>query len=119
MKCSKCGNELKDDVYHYAGLQLCEDCYLDMVATPKTCDPWAVHTAKSLTKQKPFLTPLQEKILNLIKERGPITAEEICRELGITEADFRTNFAALRHMELARACKEGERVCYTLFDSAN
>ncbi|SFM92893.1 winged helix-turn-helix domain-containing protein [Thermodesulforhabdus norvegica] len=119
MKCAKCGTTLNGDVYHHAGMELCEDCYLDIVAAPKPCDPWAVHTAKSLTKQKPVLTPIQEKILKLIKERGPVTAEEICNELGITETDFRTNFAALRHMELARACKQGDRVCYTLFDSAS
>jgi len=118
MKCAKCGVDLhSDDVYEYAGQTLCEDCYLDLVATPKACDPWAVHSAKKMSKNQLSLTPLQEKILNLIKEGDPLTAEEICEQLGISESEFRSNFVPLRHMELARACKEGNKVCYTLFDS--
>lgn len=117
MNCDRCGKPITDDVYHHLGQELCEDCYLDIVATPKTCDPWAVHTAKNLTKQKPILTPLQEKILQIINDRAPITMEEICKELRITETDFKTNFASLRHMELARAYKQGDRVCYVPFDA--
>ncbi|HDL89670.1 MAG TPA: hypothetical protein ENG14_02065 [Thermodesulforhabdus norvegica] len=118
MKCEKCGATItnESDAYSYGGQTLCEDCYLDIVAAPKTCDPWAVHSAKNLSQDKPLLTPLQEKIMSIIKERGPVTAEDICQTLGITESEFRTNFAPLRHMELARACKVGNKVCYTLFD---
>ncbi|BCL62131.1 hypothetical protein DGMP_28240 [Desulfomarina profundi] len=117
MKCQKCGTLIADetDAYKHGDQSLCEDCYLDIVATPKTCDPWAVYTAKSLTKEKPVLTPIQEKILSLVEEK-PGTAEEICAELGITESEFRLNFTPLRHMELARACKVDNRVCYTLFN---
>ena len=118
MKCERCGALIssEEDVYKHAGQNLCEDCYMDLVATPKVCDPWAVHTAKSLAKDKPVLTPIQEKILLLIKEKGPITAEEICSSLGISEEEFRLNFTPLRHMELARACKVDDKVCYTVFD---
>ncbi len=118
MKCERCGAAINDksDAYEYGGQILCEDCYLDIMATPKACDPWAVHSAKNIAGDKPVLTPLQEKILSLIKEKGPITAEEICNTLGISESEFRSNFAPLRHMELARACKVGDRVCYTLFN---
>ncbi len=118
MKCEKCGTLItsKTDAYKHGDQSLCEDCYLDIIATPKTCDPWAVYTAKSLTGKKPVLTPIQEKILSLIGEKGPNTIEEICANLGITEREFRLNFTPLRHMELARACKVDNRVCYTLFN---
>jgi hypothetical protein len=96
MKCEKCGALISNeaDVYKHAGQNLCEDCYMDVVATPKICDPWAVHTAKSLAKEKPVLTPIQEKILSLIKKKGPITADEICSSIGISEGEFRWRIVA-------------------------
>lgn len=57
-----------------------------------------------------------KKILDILHQKGPITAEEICQHLGIDENEFKANFASLRHMELARACKVEDKVCYTLFD---
>lgn len=116
MKCEKCGSEIApDELYEYAGQKLCEDCYLAKVATPKVCDPWAVHSAKIASKDRILLTPLQERILNLIKEKGPLTAEEICNYLNINENEFRSNFAPLRHMELAKAFKKEDKVYYDLF----
>jgi len=116
MKCEKCGAVLRDDdSYEHAGQTLCEDCYLDIKAAPKACDPWAVFTAKKEAGSKPSLTPVQEKIMTLIRDRSPLTAEEICEALNISEAEFRVNFTTLRHMELARASKQGDTICYTLF----
>ncbi len=43
-----------------------------------------------------------------------MSAEEICKALNISEAEFRVNFTTLRHMELARA-SEGDSICYTTF----
>ncbi|RLF60832.1 MAG: hypothetical protein DRN37_02035 [Thermoplasmata archaeon] len=116
MKCEKCGTALSsDDSYNHAGQTLCEDCYLDIKAAPKACDPWAVFTAKKEAGSNPSLTPVQEKIMALIKEKGPLTAEQICGTLNISEAEFRVNFTTLRHMELARASKQGDTICYTTF----
>ena len=118
MQCEKCGTSIEpDERYEYAGQTLCEDCYLDIKATPKVCDPWAVYTAKKEANQNPTLTPIQEKILNILKEKGEVTAEEICREAGIKDEEFRRNFAALRHMELARATKKGNEIYFTTFSS--
>lgn len=115
MKCSKCGKALNQgDTYQHAGQTLCEDCYFDIMATPRVCDPWAVYSAKKMSKDKSSLTPLQKRILSLIEKR-PLTAEEICHELNITESEFRANFAALRHMELAKATKQGGKVYYVPF----
>ena len=100
------------------GKTLCEDCYLDGVNPPKACDPWAVHTAKSCgALGRQHLTEHQEKILTLLKTNGPMEAKDLMGRLEITEAEFRSAFATLRHMELARGFKKGEDIYYTLFSS--
>jgi len=104
-----------DEIYEHAGQTLCEDCYLDIKAAPKVCDPWAVYTAKKEAAKGLTLTPVQEKIVFLLKEKGPLTAKQICESVGITENEFQTNFAALRHMELARATKKGDEIYFTAF----
>ena len=117
MKCEKCATEIPpEDSYEHSGQTLCEDCYLDIVAAPKTCDPWAVYSAKKSASQDMRLTPEQKRILALIKTKGPLTLGQICTDLGMSEEEFRNNFATLRHMELARGCKMEGQVYFTLFD---
>lgn len=118
MKCDKCADQIsEEEVHEHGGKTLCDDCYMDAVATPKTCDPWAVYSAKKTMSQDVVaLTETQQRIFDLIKAKGPLTLEQICAELNITEDEFRTNFATLRHMELARGCKIEGQVCYALFD---
>ena len=117
MNCSKCGVEVSsEEKFEHSGQTLCEDCYLDIVTIPKTCDPWAVHSAKNASFQSDGLTAEQQELFDLIKKRGPLTVEEICTELSIDSNEFRRNFATLRHMELARGFKKGEHVYYTLFN---
>ena len=116
MKCDKCGSALSgDDFYEYAGQTLCEDCYLDIRAAPKACDPWAVFTAKKEAERNPSLTPVQEQIMALIQEKGPLTQQAICDALKISDTEFRINFTSLRHMELARASRQGDDIRYTTF----
>jgi hypothetical protein len=117
MICEKCSAAMADDeVFQHAGKQLCEDCYLDIMAMPKTCDPWAVHSAKNTPGQQVVLTPSQQQLLDLIRGKGPLTLEKICSELKIDETEFRRQFATLRHMELARGSKEGDRVVYRVYN---
>ncbi len=116
-KCEKCGDAVSpEDLRELAGKQLCDDCYLDVVATPKTCDPWAVYSAKNTASQEVILTSEQQRIIDHLKEKGPLTLEQICAHLDLTEGQFKNSFATLRHMELARGFKRGEQVMYTLFD---
>jgi hypothetical protein len=118
MECAKCKAALAaDEVYERGGEALCEDCFLDVMAAPKTCDPWAVHSAKNMPKGPSALTPVQQQILEIIQQRGPVSAAGICSALQISEEEFRRHFATLRHMELARACKQGDLICYTVFQS--
>ena len=119
MKCDKCGAGVSaEEKFEHSGKTLCEDCYLDIVTMPKTCDPWAVHSAKSTPQESDGLTAEQQQLLDLIKKIGPLTAEEICAELSIDLSEFQRNFATLRHMELARGFKKAEQVYYTLFNDS-
>ena len=117
MRCDKCRAEVSaEEKFEHSGHTLCEDCYLDIVTIPKTCDPWAVHSAKSTPQLSDGLTAEQQELFDLIQKSGPLTVEEICTELSIDSNEFRRNFAILRHMELARGFKKGDQVYYTLFN---
>ena len=117
-KCAKCGAAMDaDEVKEYRGEELCEDCYMDALTPTVVCDPWAVHTAKSL-KDVPGgqdLTPTQQKLFNLVKERGEVPMAEAAAHLGLTEEDLRREFAPLRHMEKLRACKKDDIIHLALF----
>ena len=117
MRCDKCRAEVSaEEKFEHSGHTLCEDCYLDIVTIPKTCDPWAVHSAKSTPQLSDGLTAEQQELFDIIQKSGPLTVEEICTELSIDSNEFRRNFAILRHMELARGFKKGDQVYYTLFN---
>jgi recombinational DNA repair protein (RecF pathway) len=117
--CARCGKDVAaDDQYMHNGQGLCEDCYMDALSPSKACDPWAVYTAKrNLDQKTPSLTPLQQQIIDLLEEKGPLAREELLKNLGIDDQTLQRTFATLRHMELARATKKGNRILYTLFDS--
>ena len=116
--CAKCGDAYDPaEAKEHLGQMLCEDCYLDALSPTQICDPWAVHTAKSL-KDLPGghdLTPLQQKLYNLVQERGEVPILEAAALLGLTEDQLRREFAPLRHMEKLRACKKDNLILLTLF----
>jgi len=120
MICSKCTSAIPEqDIYEHAGHTLCEDCYIDAVSAPKTCDPWAVYAA-TRTKSKGSTLPSDlQRILDLITADGPVSLEQICSQLTLSEEEFRSRFATLRHMELAQACKTEGQVLYIPFQKAN
>ncbi len=111
--CTKCGASLQDEEpREHLGELLCEDCYLDALSPVKTCDPWAVHTARSL-KDLPgglTLTPRQQQLHDLVKERGEVPKQEAARVLGVSEDELQREFAVLRHLEMLRACKKDEGI---------
>lgn len=111
MQCDKCRTTIEwEEAYSWNDMTLCEDCYLDQVAQPKTCDPWAVYMAKQTGGDKSSLTQLQQRLLDYIQENWPVSKEWICSDLGLNDDDFQTNFSVLRHLELARACQvNGEK----------
>ena len=119
IQCARCGKEIeKQQGYENQGKTLCEDCYMDLLSPPKACDPWAVHSAQIFLKGKDklsTLTPLQLKIVNYIREKEEATAEEMIKNLDLTEEELRREFAALRHMEILRGSKKGDKILYVLF----
>ena len=81
---------------------------------PKACDPTAVAAALKLREQlgqtgSSGLTPLQKQIYDLIAEKGKVTREELVAVLKIKPGELEQQFAVLRHCELIRATKEGDK----------
>jgi len=118
-QCSNCGKTLeKHECYEHQGKVFCEDCYMDILSPPKACDPWAVHSAQTFLKGKDklsTLTPLQLNIVNYLKGKGEATMEEMTENLKLNEEALRREFAVLRHMEILKATKKGDKIFYLLF----
>jgi hypothetical protein len=121
MECDRCHANIEPgEEKHHLGQTLCEDCYMEALSPLKTCDPWAVHSAKSFEKHAesaPILTPIQSEILSILKETGGIEPRALVKELGgkLTLKELEREFAALRHMEKARGEKRGDRVVWRLW----
>jgi DNA-directed RNA polymerase subunit RPC12/RpoP len=109
-QCSKCGKTLeKHECYEHQGKVFCEDCYMDILSPPK---------AQTFLKGKDklsTLTHLQLNIVNYIRGKGEATIEEMVENLNLTEGELRREFAVLRHMEILKATKKGEKIFYILF----
>jgi hypothetical protein len=117
MHCDRCGAAMAaDEVHEKDGKSLCEDCYLYAVSQVKTCDPWAVHLAKSDKGRGALsLTTRQEQLYQLVKDKKEIAFPEAARHLNQTEEEVRHEFATLRHLEILRTCKQGDLILITLF----
>jgi len=108
MKCARCETLIPDgEEREHLGRMLCEDCYMDALSPAKTCDPWAVHSAKTFGRERGGrfeLTELQKKILEILKETGGARPEHLVERLNISPMDLEREIAALRHME--KVCGE-------------
>ncbi|WP_211289782.1 hypothetical protein SPSIL_033360 [Sporomusa silvacetica DSM 10669] len=107
MICTKCNSEIPEgeQCLHH-GKMLCEDCYLEVLEPPRTCDVAAVYGAKLARKMagqegSDGLTELQKNIYNYINETGSVTAEQIMNKFNLSKLQLERNFAVLRHCELA------------------
>ncbi len=85
---------------------------------PKACDPLAVASATSIRKElgqsgTAGLTELQKQICDIIEQRGQITRQELLAMLNIKPEELESQLAILRHCELTRAFKEGDKVYLT------
>src|SRR5208337_5580360 len=104
--CTKCGAGLQEEeARRHFGEFLCEDCYVEALSPLRTCDPWAVHCARSL-KDLPgglTLTARQQQLYELVKERGEVFYLDAASALGISEDEVRREFAVLRHLAMLRA----------------
>jgi late competence protein required for DNA uptake (superfamily II DNA/RNA helicase) len=121
MKCDRCNSEIPAGEEHvHQGQTLCEDCCMDALSTVKTCDPWAVHSAKTFEKHaggKGTLTPLQSQIMKILTADGPMEPSRLLVKLGgnMPLNELEREFAALRHMEKVRGQKLDGKVLWRLW----
>jgi hypothetical protein len=117
MECDRCGTSMDaHECREIGGKKLCEDCFLDASNPPQACDPWAVHLAKSDKGRSGVqLTSGQQKLYDLVKERGLLTFSDAANLLGLSEEDVRRDFATLHHLELLRGHKQRQQVFIALF----
>jgi hypothetical protein len=120
MNCEKCKSPIDaGEERELHGQILCEDCYMDLLSPAKACDPWAVHSAKTLAKEQGGhlpLTEVQERILAILDETGGVERGALADRLQMTSAQLEREIAALRHMEKVQGEKrEGNRVFLVLW----
>lgn len=121
MRCDRCDTEiLPGDEREHLGQTLCEDCCMDVLSPVKTCDPWAVHSAKTFEKHGGgirTLTPLQSEILKILKDQGAMEPSRLLTQLNtdMQLKDLEREFAALRHMEKVRGEKKDGKVLWRLW----
>jgi late competence protein required for DNA uptake (superfamily II DNA/RNA helicase) len=119
MQCARCGLTVKEnEAFNLHGKVLCEDCCMYETNPPKACDPLAVVSATSIRKElgqlgTAGLTELQKQIYRVIEQKKQITKEELLKIVGIKTEELESQFAILRHCELIRAFKEGDKVYLT------
>ena len=86
---------------------------MDVLSPARTCDPWAVRSAKNCdpTGQETSLNPVQLGILRIITTEGGAGLETLASRLQSRPADLEREIAALRHMERLRATlRDGRKV---------
>jgi hypothetical protein len=116
VKCQRCQRDIpEDETYSYLSETLCDECYMDAMSPAKACDPWAVYSA-TRTRQSAGLegveglTDEQKDICEFIKSKGKATAAEVMANFSITQQELEKVVATLRHCELVRGQKEGDKV---------
>ena len=121
MQCDRCKATIATgEENEHLGQTLCEDCYMDALSPVRTCDPWAVHSAKTFeahTGGQATLSVTQRKIICILEETGGVERHELLQQMGdgFSRADLDREFAALRHMEKVRAEKRGDKVFLRLW----
>lgn len=107
MKCEKCGQDIREGEEHdYNDQAICDDCYMDALSPTRTCDPWAVYTAKSISDKASGalqLNDIQTKILDILEETGGLEFSVLVERIGEDHRAVEREFAALRHIEKVRA----------------
>ena len=115
MDCERCKDSIEEgEERELHGQILCEDCYMDALSPARSCDPWAVHSAKSFMKEGGEISQLnttQDKILKILQETGGVEPKILVERLQIKPSDLEREIAALRHMEKIRGeLREGKKI---------
>ena len=114
IKCSICGCELlKKESCVLNERILCKDCYMEETHPVKICNPLPVMAAKKLTGNyinlKDNLAANQKILYNYIIENEKTTIEQLCNKFNLTEVKLKNQLAILRHLELIKGKKEGDK----------
>ena len=121
MQCDICKEEIQEnDKYEYYGKTMCEDCYIAALHRPRSCDPAAVSSAVHSRKQAGHtgtqgMTQLQKDIYEYVKEKGKVEKEELAKAFDLSPLDAEKQFAIMRHCELLKGLKEGQKIYVTTF----
>lgn len=121
MKCNTCGAEIvPGEEREHLNQVICEDCYMEVLSPIRTCDPWAIHSAKSFEKHsgsKGLLTPMQSKILDIVKQTGGVESQVLLEKLNndLTPKELEREITALRHMEKIGGERKNDRIIWRLW----
>lgn len=111
MICARCKEDIPPgEEMNFMGQTLCEDCYVEAVEPPRTCDVAAVYGAKLKRKQDgqqgtDGLTELQKQIYEYVKANGKVTPEAVAEKFQLTPWELQRQFTTLRHCELLKGTK--------------
>ena len=115
MKCDRCGEPIAagEEMTHFSQT-LCEECYMQALSPARSCDPWAVRSAQTLSQLDEGyakLSQMQARILAVLKETGGAEPDVIAGRLGIGLPELQREIATLRHMEKVRGeLRDGRKV---------
>ncbi|MBU2548494.1 MAG: hypothetical protein KKB20_08810 [Proteobacteria bacterium] len=119
MICDRCRVEIDaDEEREIHGRLVCEDCYMDLLSPTRTCDPWAVHSARNIPETAAGgagLTDLQTRLLNILEETGGVPGPVLAERLNLTPRELEREVAALRHMEKVRGERREGRIVVRLW----
>ena len=121
MKCDQCNTAIEPgEEREHLGRVLCEDCYMDALSPVRSCDPWAVYSAKSFEQHSgniSTLSAVQSEIIRILEETGGLEPTALLEKFKgrLTQTQLEREFATLRHMEKVRAEKRGGKVFLRLW----
>ena len=121
MSCDKCQTEIPaGEAHERFGQNLCDDCYMDALSPARSCDPWAIHSAKRLEasgSQGLQLNEIQLRIVDFLRNAVEAEPAAIWKDLQLGEDEFKRETAALRHMEKIRGRLKDGKVVLRLWDT--
>lgn len=108
MICARCQEVIpQGEEMNHMGQVLCEDCYVEAVEPPRTCDVAAVYTAKLSRKLAgqtgtDGLTEQQKEMYDYVKVNGKVTPEDFMKKFNLSKWEMHRQFTVLRHCELLK-----------------
>jgi hypothetical protein len=121
IRCQGCGSDVPvENCFISESKTLCEDCYMDVGQRIRVCDPWGERSKLIFRESHGLtgtegLTDLQKRIYEFIKTKERVTREELAREFGLKPGELENEFAILRHCQLLKGKREGDKIYLVLW----